>query len=102
MRRGGAWERQFAPLIAEHVRTKRHGQAGKSWDVDETDVRVKGKWWYLSRASDTDGNLVASRLSEKRDREAAQVFFRTRPCRGGSCSGTSDDRWPYFLSTSSA
>lgn len=76
MRRGGAWERQFAPLIAEHVRTKRHGQAGKSWYVDETYVRVKGKWCYLSRAIDTDGNLVASRLSEKRDMEAAQVFFK--------------------------
>jgi hypothetical protein len=44
--------------------------------VDETYVRVKGKWCYLYRAIDADGNLVDSRLSEKRDMEAAQVFFK--------------------------
>jgi transposase-like protein len=44
--------------------------------VDETYVRVKGTWCYLYRAIDADGNLVDSRLSEKRDMEAAQRFFR--------------------------
>jgi transposase-like protein len=44
--------------------------------VDETYVRVKGKWCYLYRAIDADGNLVDSRLSEKRGMEAAQQFFK--------------------------
>ena len=70
------WETRFAPLLAEQLRAKRRGQAGQSWYVDETDGRVKGKWWYLSRAMDADGNLVASHLSEKRDRDAAQPFFK--------------------------
>ena len=30
------WEERFAPLIADHVRKKREGQAGRSWDVEET------------------------------------------------------------------
>ncbi len=30
------WETRFAPLIAQQLRTKRQGQAGKSWYVDET------------------------------------------------------------------
>jgi transposase-like protein len=34
------WERQFAPLITEQLRTKRRGQAGRSWYVDETYIRV--------------------------------------------------------------
>jgi transposase-like protein len=55
------WERRFAPRIAEQLRAKRRGQAGPSWYVDEMYVRVKGKWWYLSRALDADGNLVDSR-----------------------------------------
>ena len=38
-------------------------------------ARVHGKWCSLSRAIDEDGNLVASRLSEKRDMEAAKCFF---------------------------
>lgn len=69
------WEARFAPLLAEQLRTKRHGQAGRSWYVDETYVKVHGKWCYLYRAIDADGNLVDSRLSEKRDMEAAKRFF---------------------------
>jgi transposase-like protein len=34
------WETQFAPLLAEQLRAKRRGQAGQSWYVDETYVRV--------------------------------------------------------------
>jgi putative transposase len=70
------WEARFAPLIAEQLRTRRRGQAGTSWYVDETYVKVRGKWCYLSRALDRDGNLVDSLLSEKRDMEAAKRFFQ--------------------------
>jgi hypothetical protein len=61
-------------LIAEQLRAKRRGQAGQSWYVDATSVKVNGKWCYLYRASDRDGNLVDSLLSEKRDMEAARRF----------------------------
>lgn len=69
------WETRFAPLLTDHLRAKRHGQAGKSWYVDETSIKVRGKWCYLYRAIDHDGNLVDSRMSEKRDMEAAHSFF---------------------------
>src|SRR3984893_6051373 len=69
------WEERFAPLLADQLRIKRHGKAGKSWYVDETYIKVHGKWCYLYRAIDADGNLVDSRLSKKRDMEAAQQFF---------------------------
>ncbi len=69
------WEARFAPIFAQHLRAKRKGKVGASWYVDETYIRVKGKWCYLYRAIDSDGNLVDSTLSEKRDLEAAQVFF---------------------------
>jgi transposase-like protein len=70
------WEARFAPLIADQLRVKRRGQAGRSWYVDETYVNVKGKWCYLYRAIDRDGNLVDSMVSEKRDMEAAKRFFK--------------------------
>ena len=38
-------------------------------------IKVKGKWCYLYRAIDRDGNLVDSMLSQKRDMVAAQAFF---------------------------
>ncbi|GHO90172.1 hypothetical protein KSF_002200 [Reticulibacter mediterranei] len=44
--------------------------------MDETYMKVHGKWRYLYRAIDAEGNLVDSRLSEKRDMEAAQQFFK--------------------------
>ncbi len=70
------WEARFAPLLAAQLRTKRKGQAGRSWHADETYVNVKGVWKYLYRAIDRDGNLVASMLSEKREMDAAKRFFR--------------------------
>ena len=70
------WEARFAPLLADQLRTKQLGQAGKSWYVDETSIKVQGKWCYLYRAIDHDGNLVDARLSEKRDMDAAKQFFK--------------------------
>lgn len=70
------WEARFAPLIADQLRTTRRGQAGTSCYVDETYLKVHGKWCYLYRAIDHDGNLVASMVSEKRNMEAAQRCFQ--------------------------
>jgi hypothetical protein len=69
------WETRFAPLLADQLRARRRGQAGTSWHVDETYVSVHGKWCYLSRAIDRDGNLVDSMVSEKRDMEAPSAFL---------------------------
>jgi transposase-like protein len=71
-----AWEARFAPLVADKLRAKRRGQAGRSWHVDETYIRVGGIWKYLYRAIDREGNLVDSMLSEHRDMEAAKRFFK--------------------------
>lgn len=69
------WEARFTPLIVTHLRSKRRGKAGRSWYIDETYIKVGGKWCYLYRAIDRDGNLVDSMLSEHRDMEAAKGFF---------------------------
>jgi putative transposase len=45
--------------------------------VEETDLEVGGRWCYLYRAIDRDGQLIDSLLSAKRDRAAAQRFFRS-------------------------
>ncbi len=70
------WEARFAPLLTDKLRAKRTGQAGCSWHVDETYIKVSGVWKYLYRAIDRAGNLVDSILSEHRDMEAAKRFFR--------------------------
>src|SRR6188472_1365390 len=70
------WER-FAPLLTEQLRRKRKGKVGRRWYVDETYLKVKGKWCYLYRAIDREGNLVDSMLSGTRDMAAAQRFSRS-------------------------
>lgn len=69
------WEARFAPLITQQLRARRKGKAGRSWYTDETYVKVNGKWCYLYRAIDREGNLVDSMLSEHRDMQAAKRFF---------------------------
>ena len=69
------WEERFAPLLAEHIRRRRKGKVGRRWYVDETYLKVKGRWCYLYRAIDREGNLVDSMLSATRDMSAAQRFF---------------------------
>jgi transposase, IS6 family len=46
------------------------------WHVDETYVRVGGSWRYLYRAVDGTGQTIDFLLSAKRDKKAAQRFFR--------------------------
>ena len=70
------WEARFAPLIAEELRKRRSGKRGGKWHVDETYLKVKGKWCYLYRAIDKEGNLIDVRLSKKRDMGAAKAFFK--------------------------
>src|SRR5690349_23395527 len=74
------WEAKLAPLLADELRRRRHGKGGargRHWHVDETYLKVRGRWYYLYRAIDRDGNLVDTMLSEHRDMAAAQAFFRS-------------------------
>jgi putative transposase len=71
------WEMKLAPLLSDILRKKRSGTVGNSWYVDETYVKVQGRWPYLYRAIDRDGNSVDVRLSDTRDLTAAEAFFRS-------------------------
>ena len=51
-------------------------KVGRSWRVDETTVKNKGRWTYLYRAVDSAGKTVDFLLRTKRDVAAAKAFFR--------------------------
>ena len=46
-----------------------------SWRVDETYVKVRGKWTYLYRAVDKEGNTIDFCLSPTRNAKAAKRFL---------------------------
>ena len=69
------WVVKFAPLIAARVQARKRPTA-LSWRMDETYIKVKGKWTYLYRAVDRDGQTLDFLLSERRNLSAARRFFK--------------------------
>ncbi len=69
------WVVKFGPEIAKRSFSRR-GSRGLNWYVDETYVRVGGKWRYLWRAVDQNGKVIDFRLTARRDAKAARAFFR--------------------------
>jgi transposase-like protein len=72
-----AWEAKLTPALAEELRRRRRGKVGRSWYVDETCLKVDGRWCYVYRALDSTGALVDVLFSERRDMKAARAFFRS-------------------------
>src|SRR6266542_2489783 len=68
------WVQRFAPEFAEAARARRH-VVGDRWHVDETYLKVGGRWRYLFRAIDQFGQVVDVFLSPRRNAEAARRFF---------------------------
>jgi putative transposase len=69
------WVIKYAPEFEKAFR--RHQRpVGRSWRLDETYVKIKGKSAYLYRAVDKDGNTIDFLLTPTRDRDAAEAFLR--------------------------
>ena len=69
------WVHQYAVEFKKRLK-KFLKVSNDSYRVDETYVKVKGKWHYLYRAIDSEGNTLDWMLSETRNEEAAEKFFR--------------------------
>ena len=67
------WVQRYAPEMERRLR-KRLKATNDSWRVDETYVRVKGKWTYLYRAVDSEGATIDFLLSAKRDSSSGRAL----------------------------
>jgi transposase, IS6 family len=82
---------RFTPLLIDAARPGRH-IPGDRWFVDETYVKVAGRWVYLYRAIDQFGQIIDVLVSEKRDMAATRQFFTRAPEHRSSPTEVTTDR----------
>src|SRR5699024_5587004 len=58
------WDQEYAPILYQ-IWKKKHKKAYYKWRIDETYIKIKGKWSYLYRAIDAEGHTLDI-WSEKR------------------------------------
>ncbi|MGR5096997.1 IS6 family transposase [Vibrio maritimus] len=90
------WVQRYAPLIQEKLKWYWRPRSGRSWKVDETYVKVKGKWVYLYRAVDKRGETIDFFLSVTRNAKVAQRFLAK------ALSGLKSWEYPHTINTDKA
>jgi transposase, IS6 family len=68
------WVQRFTPLLIDAARPCRH-VPGDRWFVDETYLKIAGRWVYLYRAIDQFGQVIDVLVFPKRDLAATRQFF---------------------------
>lgn len=70
------WCRKFAGYFAEELRKRKRAKLGSKWYLDEVFRKINGVQQYLWRAVDQQGSVIDILVQAKRDRIAAERFFR--------------------------
>ena len=89
------WVQTCTPEFIDAARPSRHS-VGNRWFVDETYVKVAGRWTYLYRAVDQHGQVIDVLLSEHRDGAAARAFFTRALSFGSAPVEVTTDRAPVY------
>jgi len=76
------WVVKYSPQLDREFHKKKK-KVGSSWRLDETYIKVNGKWKYLYRAVDKEGNTVDFLLTAKRDTKAALRYLKKAVKRNG-------------------
>lgn len=71
------WVQNYGPELDKRTRWYRKGSVAfaDSWRVDETYIRVGGRWCYLYRAVTKDGRTLDFYMSTRRNTTAATRFL---------------------------
>lgn len=90
------WVQRYAPEMEKRLRWQWRSLRLGSWRVDETYVKVGGRWAYLYRALDKHGNTIDFYLSPTRSAAAAKRFL------GKALRGLRDWEKPHAINTDKA
>jgi transposase-like protein len=89
------WVQTFTAGFIDAARPARHATGGR-WFVDQTYVKVAGRWIDLYRAVDQHGQVIDVLVCERRDAAAARALF-TRALRSGPAPvEVTTDRAPVY------
>ena len=69
------WVKRYGPSIARELRRGRP-RAHPQWHLDEMYVSISGRWMYLWRAIDQNGEVLDVLIQAKRDKHAALKLMR--------------------------
>jgi transposase-like protein len=89
------WVQTFSAEFIDAARPARHA-TGDRWFVDETYVKVAGRWTYLYRAVDQHGQVIDVLVSHRRDGATARAFFARALTHGPAPVEVTTDRAPVY------
>ncbi|PFZ11514.1 IS6 family transposase [Bacillus pseudomycoides] len=90
------WVHEYGNLIYQ-IWKKKNKNVQLSWKLDETYIKVKGKWCYLYRAIDKDGHTLDIQLRTKPDYPAAYAFMKRLVKTFGEPTALTTDKAPALL-----
>ena len=89
------WVQRFTAELIDAARPSRH-VAGDRWFVDESYLKVAGRWVYLYRAIDQHGQVIDVMAAPKRDIAATQRFFAQALTTARRPTEVTTDRAPAY------
>lgn len=69
------WINNFGPQMTKILK-KKHRNFGKRWYLDETYIKINGKWRYVYRCVDENMEVINIYLSKSRDKKSAKKFLK--------------------------
>ena len=69
------WCQKFGQTFAGRLRRRRH-RPGDKWYMDEMQLKINGRRYWLWRAVDQGGVVLDILVQERRNQEAAEAFLR--------------------------
>ncbi len=90
------WVHEYGNLLYQIWKNK-NKNVQLSWKLDETYIKVKGKWCYLYRAIDKNGHTLDVQLRKKRDYQAAYAFMKRLVKTLGEPTALTTDKAPALL-----
>jgi len=92
--RSSAGCRPFTPEFIDAASPARDA-AGSRWFVDETYIKITGRWDYLYRAVDRYGQVIDVLVSARRNAAGARAFFTRAPRHGPAADVATDEGAVY-------